>query len=237
MIKRVLVLVILCLLLTTVVMADEVEEDNAFQFNPEIFRQGRGIKGNGGPFIGMVQLELSDLNEILVAQGYEKLAEEIIVFGGGGLGGIKNGPRFGGIGVAGTTSTKNTDGDELILDISYGGFLFEQGVFSSPKSDIAIGGLLGGGVFQVHRVESFLGDFGDAIGESHSTSLQKEFVLIQPHVSLHLQVMAFLGLQISVGYLAAYDMGTDWDFFGTNISGPMGLVHGPSATMRLSFGF
>lgn len=196
-----------------------------------------GFKGNGGPAVGMMQVDLSTLNNILEDLGFTPMNEDIITFGGGGLGGFKDGFRFGGIGMIGRTDSKNDDGERLILEISYGGFLFEQGIFASPMTDLSIGGLVGGGVMLLNRIEKNPPNFNEAIEKSHSTSLSKEFVMIQPTISLHQQLMAFIGLNITIGYIAAYDMGMDWDFFGTKIDGPLDFFHGPTATIRLSFGF
>lgn len=220
------------------VIVEEEKMNGDIQIQPDSFKQQTGgIKGNGGPSVGMMQVDLKELNQILVELGFEEMEEDIIIFGGGGLGGIKSGIRFGGVGMTGKQTTRNDDGDTISLEISYGGFLFEQGILAGAKTDLAIGGLFGGGIMHVNLVEDFRGDFEEALRESHSTSLQKEFMMIEPRISLHQQLMAFIGLNISIGYIVGYDMGSDWDFFGSRIDGPLELIQGPTASIRLSFGF
>lgn len=220
------------------VIVEEEGTQNDFQNQPNAFvPQTGGIKANGGPMVGMIQLDLRELNQILVEIGFSEMNEDIIIFGGGGIGGIKSGIRFGGVGMTGRETTSNEDGDKIMLEFNYGGFLFEQGIVAGAKTDLAIGGLFGGGIIHVNRVENFRGNFEEALEESHSTSLQKEFLMIEPRISLHQQLMSFIGLTLTIGYMGGYDMGSDWDFFGSKLDGPFELIQGPTASIRLSFGF
>lgn len=223
------------------VVEEEEKEQSSFDFNVESFRPSNGLKGNGGPAIGMILLDLNEFNQILDSVGFRSMKEEVILFGGGGLGGFKGGARFGGIGMSGSNMVESKDDtcrDKIVLELNYGGFLFEQGIYASHGTDVAIGGIIGGGSILVDRIGETPHDFEEALGDLHSTSLQKDFILIKPMLSIHQQLMSFIGVSLSVGYLAAYDMGGEWDFYSTDVSpSPLEFVHGPTANLRLSFGF
>lgn len=212
----------------------EPVDNEAQTLNPEYF----GIKGNGGPMVGLIWLDLAELNKAIINVNYEgggfaPLDERMVLFGGGGLGGLKKGGRFGGYGLKGEVNSSRGD-KEAILSLSYGGFLYEYGIFSEGKTDIAVGTLLGGGNTELDLIYERPTSFpGDPVMNIY----KKDFILINPQVTLHRQLAAFLGLDLSLGYLLTYDFGDEWKIGDYEIDGPLDNLHGPTLNLKLSFGF
>ena len=197
-------------------------------------------KGNGGPMIGFLNLNFDRLNQDLINAGFAGFDDEnMILYGGGGLGGLKKGSRFGGYGLAGKLTTTNGS-KTATINIGYGGFLYEKGVLASQKTktDLSFGLLMGGGSAELKLIYNNLeNDFGDVIASPQMNILTKEFVLLKPQINLHQQLGAFIGLDLSYGYLITYDFGETWKINEKTINGPLDNLQAPSLNLKLSFGF
>ena len=98
-----------------------------------------GFKGNGGPMLAGLMLDFSSLNKALESANnandnqFSTFDDDyMLLFGGGGVGGFKNGSRFGGYGAEGKLTTTNGV-YKSTLTINYGGFLYEKGILSFKK--------------------------------------------------------------------------------------------------------
>lgn len=252
--KKMLIIIALILsftLISSTVLAGEIkvnvnqENDDSkqakdsvkFDFDDEDINN---VKGNGGPMIEFLQLDFDSLNQELINAGFGGFDDEpVILYGGGGLGGLKKGSRFGGYGLTGKLTTTNGS-KKATFNIEYGGFLYEKGVFVSQKSktDLSFGLLMGGGSAELKLVYNNLdNDFSDVIASPQMNILKKDFILLKPNINLHQQLGAFVGLDLSYGYLITYDFGETWKIEENTINGPLDNLQAPSLNLRLSFGF
>ena len=123
MLKNIIPFVVVLLILTTSFLAMGQDESDA-----------DGV-GGGGPYVGWLSLNLSDLNAVLEQNDYAPFPEGMLVFGGNGSGGMLEGIRFGGGGAGGDVSTRK--GDKLAkLEIGYGGFAINWGVVHGDRYDV-----------------------------------------------------------------------------------------------------
>ncbi len=225
------------------VKVNEVEEEK-IEFPEENFDINfGGVKGNGGPVVSVIRLNIDELNEILAKENFAKFDEDLILFGFGGLGGSKKGSRCGFLGLEGKTIKNNDDTDELrksVLNLNYGGFLYEKGVHQQKETntDLALGAIMGSGNMEL---ELFYDDpdstMEGTITDPKSTNLKKEFVMIRPHLTLHQQIAGFVGLDLTLGYLLSYDFNENWISQEKVVNGPLDNFQAPTLDFKLSFGF
>ncbi len=206
------------------------------------------FKGNGGPVLGVLSLNLDDLNDLLTNIEYNQLAfnpftsNQIILKGGGGIIGVKGGSRVGGYALKGNLSSYNgksgVDYREANFDIAYGGFLYEQGIWSKDNFDLSLGIMLGGGSAELELIyEEPADNLADAAQKPGINHFEKEFVAIEPRVNWHQQLSTLIGFDLSVGYLLTNDFGEDWSYGNHKVYDDLGDFHGPSCSLRFSFGF
>ena len=217
---------------------NETEENPAEEFEnmEEMDIDMSGFKGNGGPQVGLLQLDLTEMNEILTKEGFGELEADMILFGGGGQGGLKKGPRFGGYGAEGKV-TKSKGGQTATLTINYGGFLYEHGIWANKKTDIAVGALMGGGEAKLDLLYNTPKNFDEAVETAQTTNLSKKFVSINPQITIHQQISTIIGLDLSAGYLLTYDFGETWKLGDISLDGPLSNFQAPNVNLRLTFGF
>ena len=172
-----------------------------------------GFKGNGGPLLAYMQLDLAELNANL-PDGFAGLSSDMLLFGGGGLIGMKEGIRFGGYGYEGETSALGDDGKKIILKLSYGGLLYEKGIFSTKDTDIALGVVLGGG-------QAFLdmtyGEYADWT-KPNSNSYERIFGL-SCGALLSSSVFCFYGPGSYPGLSLGFT-GPNWKYYGKDTNCP-----------------
>ncbi|MCK8817868.1 hypothetical protein MWH28_10885 [Natroniella sulfidigena] len=251
--KKLLIIIMLltAILTSTIVGAEEdvksveLEEERVEKITSQ-FSDSGGFRIGGGPQLGVVGLDLSDLNEI-IDNDFGQFDDYIVLIGGGGSIGIRNGSRFGGFGMHGRTSTSKKDEtgttNEAILELNYGGFVYERGVWVGEKFDLAVGALLGGGNLRLDLLHDSVEGFEDIVdktaeGSSNTATLEKKFALLEPRLNLRYQFGAFTGVDLGVGYILTHDFGDNWEIADSAVrGGPMSNTHGPTATLRLSFGF
>lgn len=209
-------------------VSEQDKETNVIIVEQEI---ADGLKLNGGPLLAYMQLDLAEFNANL-PEGFASLPDEILLYGGGGLIGVREGSRIGCYGYEGEISSLGADGKKARLKLNYGTFLYEKGIYSTENMDIALGAALGGG-------QAFLdltyGNYTDW-SKPNSNSFEKTFVFIMPEVTLHYQFAAFMGLDLSLAYLWDFT-GSNWKYFGKDVNLPLDNLSAPLASLRLSFGF
>jgi hypothetical protein len=221
------------------------KETNKLEFNYDDEDLNNFI-ANGGSLIELLQLDLSELNKELVSiefndgTGFAKFDNEnLIMYGGGGIIGFKNGSRWGGYGLSGKATSINGD-KKATLSINYGGFLYEKGLLVAKKTgtDLSCGLLMGGGSAELKLIYNDLGnDFSETISNGKMNILKKDFVLLEPKINLHQDLGSFVGFDLSYGYLLTHDFDETWKINDKVIDGPFSNFQAPSLTARLSFGF
>lgn len=195
------------------------------------------IRGNGGPQFGVIKLSLGDLNNALETYGYAPLSEWVVLYGGGGIGGTRSGLRFGGYGAGAETTSVTANGDKAILAFGFGGCVIERGVYVNGKTDIAVGGMFGGGGASLE-----LKPYPQlaVVGSNPSLptqELSKGFIILEPRVNVHHQIGKQIGLEFIASYMLTYDFNQTWEIAGQSVAGPFHFNGGPQVGVRVTFGF
>lgn len=208
-------LILILLLLATVVLAQEE------------------VGGGGGPALGWLFLDLSSLDEALVAHSYAPLGNGTFIMGGGGFGGEMSGWRFGGFGRGwGISSTQGEKKAEL--DIGYGGFAVEYARPLSEKMMLSLGGLIGGGGADLSLLDHRSESFDEAISEPTNTSLERLFLALEPYVSLEFQLLEFLRIRLMLGYFWT-PLLSDWIQDEKWLPGPPEEFSAPTICVQFAF--
>lgn len=201
------------------------------------------IRSGGGFFVGILSLPIDPLNEALHDNNFEGLSAGVIVFGGSGVVGRKAGNRIGGFGAGGTISSVSSE-KQAILELSYGGFLYERGIWTSQRLDIALGAVAGGGGMRLNLVHQTAGKFDDILagtnteGAPLSSFADNGFLMLIPRVNMHIRLYKVIGLDINLGYIFTQTMGSNtWSTGNSGITnGPFKNWSGLQAGLQLSFG-
>ncbi|WP_027338901.1 hypothetical protein [Halonatronum saccharophilum] len=196
------------------------------------------FRANGGPMLGLLRLDLSSLNEVLTGDDakFKALSEDMILFGGGGVIGSREGSRIGGYGLSGKLSS--SDGEKrAALEINYGGFLYQKGLFATKRTDIAFGALLGGGSTKLEMRHRRVDNAEDVINHPAGSILESSFILFEPRVDLYYKLGGFTGVELGAGYLLTYNLSGEAEIFGTKVDDLVENFSGPTITAKFSFGF
>jgi hypothetical protein len=205
-----------------------------------------GFKGNFGPTIGLIRINLDNLNQLLESvEGlpFSPIEGKLITFGFKGIGGVIEGSRFGFAGLEGKSSSINNQIEgyrEAKLKLNYGGFLYEKGVYynSKTKTDLAFGALIGGGKINLDLYYNKTnGTFADNISTPSNNFLEKSFILLNPKLILHQQIDSFIGLDLSLGYLMTFDFNDNWKINKQIINGPLENFMAPTFDIKFAIGF
>ncbi|HEY5595898.1 MAG TPA: hypothetical protein VIL47_01365 [Candidatus Bipolaricaulota bacterium] len=192
------------------------------------------VVNHGGMLGGWVTLaNMQGLNDLLSANGYAPFPQGFLVFGGRGVAGEAQGLRLGGGGAGGDVSSYQ--GERVAkLEFGYGGFTIDQGLLHGDHYDVAAGATLGGGeatlTLQAHRPDSF----EEAIANPVNTVLTRGFWLVQPHLSISVDVLPWLSLMLNATYL--WTLPQAWVQHDTVLPGPPADFNGWSVEVGLSFG-
>lgn len=217
----------------------ELEREGDFIREQEV---GRNFRAAGGFAGGVLRIDMLGLNKILEAEDFAGLSSNVFLLGGGGTAGARIGHRVGGLGLGGSVDSRN-NGQEAVLDIGFGGFLYERGLYMQDDIDIALGCMLGAGSKKLTLTADDPQDFsqivGDVAGEGHnSVTMERGFTALKPQASLHYRLTSFTGLDFTAGYLLTHNFGSDWEIAGRSVSdGPLASFRGLNFRLRLTLGF
>ncbi len=189
--------------------------------------------GGGGPLGGWMRLDITELNTALEDFGYAPLPDGMLLIGGGGGGGLLKGFRFGGYGAGGDVRS-TTDEKSATLSLGYGGFWLSYGLVSEARFDLSVGLMIGGGGATLKLTDHRPDGFRDAIGRPANTVLDRGFVALRPDANVGIQVLPWMSLNLSGGYLAT--LGDDWSHQGTSLPGPPLGFSGWTIQVMLQFG-
>lgn len=195
--------------------------------------QVSGGLGSGGPLVGLLTLDLSPLNAALAAAGYPAVEGPVVVFGGGGAGGILGGPVFGGLGFGGSLSRLEA-GKRTDVELGYGGMAIELARQAGEGSLIGVGTVLGGGSLDLTVRARYPLDFGDSLASPAVSHLGLGFFGGLAYLRLQIHVLPWLALEGWAGYFLAFP--GQWEEGGREIAGPALSLRAPFFGLRVSFG-
>ncbi len=193
------------------------------------------IAGGGGPALGVLSLDLSELNAILDAYGFNKLDGQMVIFGASGFGGIEPGWNVGGFGAGGVQ--KSFKGDRKAeFSIGFGGFLVEyRKPFLGDKLVLTAGSVFGGGGANLNLLYSQPTGGQNPLENPHSTVVTRDFLAAQPQVGLHYRLNEWMSIGGGAGYLATMGVGS-WTHAGMDVGGLPEKLGGLTTWLKFTFG-
>lgn len=211
--------------------------------NKEMNSPDKNLRANGGFSLGYVSLDLAAVNEMIENNGFNKLDSKLVLRGGGGIGGNKKGNRYGGLGTGGSIKSINNE-KKAIFDLGFGGFVYEKGIYAKNDTDLAIGGLIGGGSMSLTLIYQDPDTFSETIegvntnNTPYSITLEKGFLVLEPRINIHYQFHKRFGIDLTAGYLFTHDFGEEWKVGDKTVKdGPSGILNSPHVSIQLTYGF
>jgi len=189
--------------------------------------------GGGGGLVGLITLNLSELNAALAAAGFPELPEGLIVTGGGGWGGILSGPVLGGLGFEGTTEALSGE-LRTSLTLGYGAFTVELARKLGERALLGAGIGLGGGSAELEVRTRFATDFQDALSAPTVTRLNADFFAALLYLRLQFQPLEWLWAEGWAGYLVG--LPSRWKEAGRELAGPTFALRAPFVGIYITFG-
>ena len=189
--------------------------------------------GGGGFMTGFLFPDLSELNVYLIQNGFAGLPSPLVLWGGGGMGGLLEGTRMGGAGFGGETQSL-LDGKRALLSVGGGGFLAERSLFSQNTFTFAFGLMIGGGDAELFLAFREPSSFDDALANPVCTRLRREFFLLAPYLSAELFLLDWAFLKVNLGFL--FTFGGPWEANGVPVAGPPAAFHSPVLQFFLHLG-
>ncbi|MCL4515804.1 MAG: hypothetical protein M1379_09520 [Firmicutes bacterium] len=193
------------------------------------------IGGGGGPAFGVLSLDLSELNAKLEAYGFNKLDGQMIIFGGGGFGGVEPGWNVGGFGAGGVQKSFNGD-RKAEFSIGFGGFLAEyRKPFLGDKLVFTAGSVFGGGGADLNLLYGQPTGGQNVLENPHSTMVTRSFLVAQPQVGLQYRLNEWMSIGGGAGYLATMGVGS-WTHAGMDVGGLPEKLGGLTTWLKFTFG-
>lgn len=175
--------------------------------------------------MGVILLDLEDLNDSLEDQGYERFDNSLYLSGGGAHEDFTENFRLGGLGYRGSRKTSFQDGNGQ-LNLTYGGLLLEGKFDLTDKVSLLAGGLLGMGHVNLKINESIPDTFTGALEDTPKThEMKKSFYGAQPMLVAEVSLFSWLTVRASGGYL--WGPAGKWDVAGKKLDGPMDQISAP----------
>lgn len=190
------------------------------------------VGGGGGPLFGAMNIDVSELNRQLAAEGFNPLSSTLIVAGGGGWGGSSTW-SIGGLGGGGSVRSIK-GGREAELSLGFGGFLAERRFPLGQSITLHAGGLLGGGGATLHLTYDRPHDLEDAIGAPHDTLLTTGFALVTPTAGVTLALSDWISLEARASYFLPFG-GELWEHAGQAV-GSVVPMRGAFYSLGFTFG-
>ena len=211
--------------------------------------------GGGGPMATMIDLDNTNLNAFLTNNGLDPIGKnEMISFGGYGMGNIGNGWFIGGAGsgfqktqqipMKDTTTQVLTGYKNAKIEFGFGGVTISKKYALFTKRIVMDITTLVGGGGMIITVGNTDGDFSwnNNIEDMNSNLVkyQKEFFVVQPSVGLMIRLQNWVAVHGSVGYLGMFssdDKWTDTEFEFTVDGDSPSLKDALSYNLGFWFGF
>ncbi|MFN2363863.1 MAG: hypothetical protein ABR596_06150 [Halarsenatibacteraceae bacterium] len=235
--------ILLVLLSTAMISGQEVNQvEQTLNENEGEEWTGYNIRAGFGPEIGWLRLDLDDLNNILAANTFPELNNNIFIYGSSGVAGSKIGNRFGGLTLKGSNQSKA--GDKLTrLSINYYGLVYERGFYAAEDLEFSAGAIFGTGGMELRLLSDKPGDFESIVGDiadgSHNSStMGKSFLALNPQINMSYSLVGPIDIAVSAGYLFTYDFNSNWEIAGNEITGgPLSNFRALNLTFQLYIGF
>lgn len=235
---RKLAIIILAFVMVFVFSFGVMAQENKDNLKPE-----ENVRAGGGFTVGVINLDVSEINNILENAGFAKLDNNLLMYGGSGIGGEKIGYRFGGLGTGGRLKSTNND-KKAVLDIGYGGFLLEKGFYRKNDFDIAWRSLIGAGSLELTLIHNDPGTFEEVVkgvdenGDPYSVTMTKSFITFEPGINVHYQINQLVGIDLNAGYLLNFDLGENWNIKDEPVNdGPLSNIKSPHIELQFTLGF
>ncbi len=192
--------------------------------------------GGGGSMVFFP--DLSGVNAFLSENGLDSLSEGFLIGGGGGgRGGVIGGMAFGGMGFGVVAESEGADRSAELV-VGAGGFDVGLAVGGNETSVLAVGVVLGGGAavldLSFWDVVPLQGGRGIVPVPVETREIGRAFAFILPYVSMETQLLAFVGLEVRIGYFLPV-VGVDFGD-GVGIPAPSLDLSGPFLGFSLVFG-
>jgi len=196
----------------------EVDMNNEL---PLYIRAGVGLK------VERLELNLDQINDLLAAADvdFPALDEPMMLYGIEGVGGVRNGNIYGAYLLHGRNRSRGTNGERVELSLTYGGLIYQRGIYMKKNTDISIGTGIGYGRSRLELVHHN-GDF------LNGGILEKDFLLLEPTINLHHQLTPVIGIDCSLGYFMSYDLDDGWGLSEYDLD----EFEGGSVSLRINFG-
>jgi len=195
-------------------------------------QEPRGL-GGGGFMTGFLFPDLSELNMYLTQNGFARLPSPLVLWGGGGMGGLLEGTRMGGAGFGGETQSL-LDGKKALISVGGGGFLAERALFSQETFALAFGLMIGGGDAELFLVFREPSSFEDALANPVCTRLRREFFILAPYLSAEFFLLDWAFVKVNLGFM--FTFGGSWEANGVSVDGPPAAFHSPVLQFSLHLG-
>ncbi|MGE5577072.1 MAG: hypothetical protein ACM3TT_07750 [Syntrophothermus sp.] len=195
------------------------------------------IGGGGGPAFGVLSLDLSELNAMLVDYGFSKLDGQVLIVGGGGFGGFEPGWNFGGFGAGGVEKSFNSaTGQKAEFSIGFGGFLVEyHKPLAADRLLFSVGSVFGGGGVTLDLLFDQPAGGENVLQKAHSTRVTRGFLAAQPQIGLQYRLNEWLSIGGGAGYLATMSP-ESWKHAGMDVGGLPERLGGLTTWLKLTFG-
>lgn len=239
--KKILILIIVFTLSSYPVFADSSED---FEESGNIVEVDMGselplyIRAGVGFKLESLNLKLDKLNNTLESSGFDfrPLPEVMVLYGIEGSGGVRKGNIYGAYFLHGKNESTGINGEKARFSISYGGLSYERGIYMKENTDISIGSGLGIGFSRLdllhYKKDTIQESFIDATG----TTLEKNFLVIEPRINLYQQLTTTIGLDFSLGYFISYDLDDSWSLSGYELDDSLDDLRGGNVSLRFTFG-
>lgn len=194
----------------------------------------------GGVFVQGLLLDLEPLETLMSTTFDNHIAFSnqafLIVVGGGGFAGRDT--RIGTFGFSREWlgDTQNDTFEAASLNLTYEGIYLEHLLYQASQFQVSLGATGGGGVWKVEMHSRSPSSFEDILAEPTSTTLRRDFYLIQPYLSAEYH-LGFIGLQLQAGMLGMMSF-DPWRLPGGVAvqGGPFNMDLIPTITLSVLFG-
>ncbi len=223
--KKILFVTIVCLLLIALPVC--AKEDNALINN-----------SGGGGMVEVLQIDTTNLNSLLVENGYSALDSKMITFGGGLLAQTRDNIRYSNFGAFGSMSSTAENGQYACLSFSHGGVWVDKIFPFTKAAAVSLGGSGSVGKLKLELVRDKANDFGDGVENTYQTVMSVPVFMVKPQVGIYYSLKRYIDLEVKAGYYYSHTIGS-WKMGKQSLSGEQSLqqMHGLSLLVNLNFGF
>jgi len=196
--------------------------------------------GMGGSLAGLFHPDLDEFDGFLSANGYAPLGDILYTTGGTGRAGVLHGPSIGGVGWTGFASSRQ-GGRAAILSAGLGGIQLGAVAGGDERSLLTLGVVLGGGWSSLTLYESLPEDPWPGWGchgivpEPTPIVFDRSFIVAAPHVSMHVQVLPWMGIDVQLGYVFPI-LGFELNAGDPSVAPPSLDLRGPFLSVAFTVG-